>query len=60
MMPELQSATEHTSQKLQMLVSKMKQPVPEIYSVVNTFAADEDRYFNCMESEKWRRKLVKL
>ena len=31
MMPELQAATEQTSKKLQKLVSKMKQPVPEIY-----------------------------
>ena len=60
MLPELQAATEMTSKKLQMLASKMKKPLPENYSVINTFPSDGDRYFHYSGTDKWRHKLVRL
>ena len=60
MLPELQAATEMTSKKLQMLASKMKKPLPENYSVINTFPSDGDRYFHYPGERKWRQKLMRL
>lgn len=60
MLPILEAATETTTNQLQLLISKMKEPIPENFSVENTFASDGYRYFHCGLSEKWSRKLARL
>ena len=60
MLPTLEAATETTTNQLQLLISKMKEPIPENFSVENTFASDGKRYFHCGMTEKWSRKLARL
>ena len=46
--------------KLFKLICAIKKTLPENTSVVNTFASDGDCYFIYSDSDKWRRKLVRL
>ena len=59
-LPVIQEALQKTSEELMMLISAMKNPFQENYSVVNTYVSDGDLYFHYNGSDKWKNKILRF